>query len=325
MLLSEEKVKFSRTLMLLYVLFAIFLSTGRVDGLFFSLAGFILMALLKPPQHRYRLLSALLSFTLLISFWLVYENFPAAKSIHMTNGLIDSVQKITLNNFLEIPGVMLGLTGDRGPLNIWGLGSLDVPLPSIIPLACGVAVCIFLALALFDLKLKSFIILLAAIGLWFLPFALTLASYQTAPGGWMFARYGLSQYGILMLILVVLAVPINSTTGEESKPFMKPLVFAITSTLLAVLLSIFVIAAKYMNGILLDRQDSFLPAIKYLGEWVPTVAVHYREIDITNGWRPYVIENPYVLLALVVLIMSLLVYSLTFSLRQDLEITSKKL
>jgi hypothetical protein len=317
LLLSEEEVKFSRMLMVVYVLFAIFLSTGRVDGLFFSLAGFILMSLLKPPQQVYRLLSAILSLILFASFWFVYTNFPAAKSIHMTNGLIGSFQKITLNNFLEIPGLMLGLTGDRGPLNIWGLGQFDVPLPSIIPLACGIGVSIYVALALLNMKLKSFVVVLVAVGIWFLPFALTLASYQVAPGGWMFARYGLSQYGILMLILVVLAVPVNSSKGENSKLFVKPLVFGITSTLFATFVCIFVIAAKYMNGILLDRKDGFLPAIKYLGEWVPTVAVHYREIDTANGWSPYLIENPFVLLTLIVIIMSLLVSSLIFSLKQE--------
>lgn len=323
LLLSEEKVKFSRILMLLYALFAIFLSTGRFDGLVFSLAGFVLMSLLKPPQPRYRLFSATLSLILFASFWFVYANFPAAKSIHMTNGLIGSAKKITLNNFLEIPGLMLGLTGDRGPLNIWGLGQLDVPLPSIIPLACGVAVSIFLALALLNVTIKSFMVLVAAIGLWFLPFALTLASYQVAPGGWMFARYGLSQYGILMLILVVLALPINSPTRESPNPLMKPLIFGITSSLFAVLLCVFVIAAKSMNGLLLDRKDSFLPAIKSLGEWVPTVAVHYREIDMANGWRPYFIENPYVLLVLVVLVMFLLVSSLVFTLKQEQETNLK--
>ena len=325
LLLSEENAKFSRIFMLAYVIFAIFLSSGRVDGLFFSLVGFILMAVLKPPQRGNRALSATLIFILFVSFWFVYENYPAAKSIHMTRGIIGSIQNITLNNLLEIPGLMLGLTGDRGPLNIWGLGQLDVPLPSIIPLTCGIAVSIFVALALTNMQLKSFIVLSAAIGLWFLPFALTLASYHAAPGGWMFARYGLSQYGILMLILIILAVPTKSSTVENSIPSLKPLVFALLSTLFGVLVCIFILAEKYMNGILLDRKDAFLPAIKYLGEWVPTVAVHYRELDLTNGWRPYLIENPYLLLALVVWLAFLLISSLVYSLRQDQRNSSKRL
>jgi hypothetical protein len=172
-------------------------------------------------------------------------------------------------------------------------------------------------------KLKSFVVLVAAIGLWFLPFALTLASYHAAPGGWMFPRYGLSQYGILILILVTMALPQNSLNVDKTKPLIKPLLFGVFSSLFAVLVCVFVLAAKYMNGILLDRKDGFLPAIKSLGEWVPSVVVHYREIDLTNGWRPYIIQNPYLLLILIALSMLLLVSSLIFSLRRDQEIASK--
>lgn len=318
----EEGVRFSRFILVLYVLFAIFLSTGRVDGLFFSFAGFILMTLLRPPLRRYRAYSFLLTIILCTSFLFVYINFPAAKSIHMTNGLVESFKKITLNNVLEIPGLMLGLMGDRGPLNIWGLGNLDVPLPSIVPLACGIGICTFLTLAVLKLRLKSFAVLLSAIGIWFLPFALTLASYNVAPGGWMFARYGLSQYGIFMMILVVLTVSVISSAEANSKTFIRPIIFGVTSTLIAVFVCYFVLAAKYTNGILLDRKDSFLPAIKFLGEWVPTTAVHYREIDSSNGWSPYLIDNPHILLILVAFIIFTLISSLSFSLKHNQMISS---
>lgn len=319
LLLSEERVKFSGFILFIYFIFSIFLSTGRVDGLFFSLTGFILITLLKPPRYKFRWLSLILGLILVASFYFVYKNFPAARSIHMTRGLLGSLENITLNNVLEIPGLMMGLTGDRGPLNIWGLGQFDVPLPSIIPLLCGMAISIFLALALLNAKFKSFIVLFAGVGLWFLPFALTLASYHAAPGGWMFARYGMSQYGILILILVILATPRNSLKAEISKFSVKPLIFGFASTLFAILICIFVLAEKYMNGILLDRKDGFLPAIKYLGEWVPTVAVHYREIDTFNGWKPYLIENPFALLTLIVILMFFLVLSVWVSLKQDQE------
>jgi hypothetical protein len=72
-----------------------------------------------------------------------------------------------------------------------------------------------------------------------------------------------------------------------------------------------------MNGILLDKKDAFLPAIKHLGEWVPTVAIHYREIDLSNGWQPYLINNPYALLMLVLFLMIILAVSVWASLRQD--------
>jgi hypothetical protein len=317
LLLFEENAKFSRLLLFAYFIFAIFLSTGRVDGLFFSCAGFVLMTLLKPPKARFRWLSLTLGLILLASFWFVYKNFPAARSIHMTRGLLGSLENITLNNVLEIPGLMLGLTGDRGPLNIWGLGQLDVPLPSIIPLLCGLAVAIFAALALLNTQLKSLIVLGAAIAIWFLPFALTLASYHAAPGGWMFPRYGMSQYGILVLILVILAIPRNSLRSEVSKLSLKPLIFGFASSLFAILICIFILTEKYMNGILLDKKDAFLPAIKHLGEWVPTVAIHYREIDLSNGWQPYLINNPYALLMLVLFLMIILAVSVWASLRQD--------
>jgi hypothetical protein len=319
LLLFEFQLKYSRIILLIYSAFAILLSTGRVDGLFFSLIGFCLVSLLKPPQPRERLLSVTIFIALLTSFWYVYETFPAAKSIHMTRGLTESVQNISLNNIFEIPGLMLGLQGDRGPLNIWGLGQLDVPLPSIIPFGVGLSVSIFFTIALFGARYKSTLILTAAFLLWFLPFALTLASYHTAPGGWMFARYGLSQYGILVLIVVILALPNNAFSDKNLRNLSKPFVFGMLSVMFSILLTFFVLAEKYMNGILLDRKDSFLPAIRYLGEWVPTVAVHYREIDLSNGWQPYIIQNPYYLLTIVSGLMVLVTASLFISIKLEEE------
>jgi hypothetical protein len=50
-----------------------------------------------------------------------------------------------------------------------------------------------------------------------------------------------------------------------------------------------------MNGILLDYKDGFLPAIKFLGDWVPTTVVRYRAIDNSYGWVPYLVSNPQVI------------------------------
>ena len=317
LLFFEYQLKYSRTIFLIYFALAMFLSTGRTDGLFFSLVGFCLVSILKPPQRKERPLSVTIFLVLLVSFWVVYEKFQAPKSIHLTRGLIESLQNISLNNFLEIPGLMLGLQGDRGPLNIWGLGQLDVPLPSIIPFTIGLSVSIFFALALFNARYKSFLVVMAALVMWFLPFALTLASYQTAPGGWMFARYGLSQYGILILIIVVLALPKNIFADKTLRNLFNPFIFGIFTMLFSILMTFFVLTEKYMNGILLDRKDSFLPAIRSLGEWVPTVAVHYREIDLSNGWQPYFINNPYLLLLLVLGLMALITTSLLKSMKLE--------
>ena len=319
LLFFEFQLKYSRIIFLIYFALALFLSTGRTDGLFFSLVGFCLVTILRPPQRKERPMSVAIFLFLLASFLFVYIKFQAPKSIHMTRGLIESLQNISLNNFLEIPGLMLGLQGNRGPLNIWGLGQLDVPLPSIIPFIIGLSVSIFFALALFNAKYKSFLVIMAALLMWFLPFALTLASYHTAPGGWMFARYGLSQYGILILLIVILALPKNIFADKTLRDLSKPFVFGISTMLFSIFITYFVLTEKYMNGILLDRKDSFLPAIRHLGEWVPTVAVHYREIDVTNGWQPYLIHNPYLLLLLVSGLLALITTSLLKSMKLEEE------
>jgi hypothetical protein len=39
---------------------------------------------------------------------------------------------------------------------------------------------------------------------------------------------------------------------------------------------------------MIDYNDSFLPAIRGLGPWIPQEVVKFRLIDETYGWKPYI-------------------------------------
>jgi hypothetical protein len=111
----------------------------------------------------------------------------------------------------------------------------------------------------------------------------------------MFARYGNAAYGILVLLLVLLLMKNLEDHPAGMKISRAPtlaLSFAIATS---VALTEYIIAEKYMNGILLDYKDGFLPAIKFLGDWVPTTVVRYRAIDNSYGWVPYLVSNPQVI------------------------------
>jgi hypothetical protein len=53
-------------------------------------------------------------------------------------------------------------------------------------------------------------------------------------------------------------------------------------------IAFYFLGAKNMNGLMIDYNDSFLPAIRGLGPWIPQEVVKFRLIDETYGWKPYI-------------------------------------
>jgi hypothetical protein len=279
----------------LYTLWAMYMSSGRADRLIFAAGGYLVISIAFNPQRNNYLKSAL-NFVFVSSAALyIFKHFSSAFSIHIKHGLIGSLRDATFHNAIQIPGLLAGLLGDRGPLNIWGLGQLDVPLPTTVPLSAEVGVITLFAYAIGKCNKRRLIALILAGILMYTPFTLALASYHVAAGGWMFARYGNAAYGILVLLLVLLLMKNLEDHPAGMKISRAPtlaLSFAIATS---VALTEYIIAEKYMNGILLDYKDSFLPAIKFLGDWVPTTVVRYRAIDNSYGWVPYLVSNPQVI------------------------------
>lgn len=281
----------------LYTLWAIYMCSGRADGLIFAAGGYFLISIAFNPQ-RTNFIKSALNFLLVSSVALyIFKRFGSSFSIHVKHGLIGSLRDATFHNAIQIPGLLAGLLGDRGPLNIWGLGQLDVPLPTTVSLSAEIGVTALFAYAIVKCNKRGLVAILFAGLLMYIPFTLTLASYHVAAGGWMFPRYGYSAYGVLILLLLLLLRK-NLEEHPVGRQFLSAPILTISLAIASsVALTEYIIAEKYMNGILLDYKDGFLSAIKFLGDWVPTTVVRYRAIDSSYGWVPYLVSNPYLIVA----------------------------
>lgn len=272
-------------LLLLSIVFA----SGRTDGLIFALVGYTLFSALKFPQKA-NYLSWLLTFiTILVSGAYLYKRYEVAVDLHATKSPIDSLMQVTFHNFLEIIGVIFGLQGSRGPLGIWGF-SLTEMLPMIVFLLNFSALILILGFVIVLSGFYQKIIILTSFGAIYIVFASTLSSVPEAPsaGGWMMPRYGLSLYGVFILILVQIFSDNFYKLNLNIKQI-KTIIRTI-SVLFASGLSIafYFLGAKNMNGLMIDYNDSFLPAIRGLGPWIPQEVVKFRLIDETYGWKPYI-------------------------------------
>ena len=81
----------------------------------------------------------------------------------------------------------------------------------------------------------------------------------------------------------------------------------------------YILPEKYMNGLLIDYQDAFLPSVAYLGDWVPRTVVRYRGIDLTYGWQPYLLRNPYVIFIIFACTMTLVATLVQKGVSKDIE------
>jgi len=271
------------------LLLAIVFASGRTDGLIFALVGYTLFSAIKLPQKENYLSSFLTFITILVSGAYLYKRYEVAVDLHASKSPIDSLMQVTFHNFLEIIGVIFGLQGSRGPLGIWGF-SLTEMLPMVVFLLNFSALILILG---FVIVLSSFyqkIIILTSFGAIYIVFASTLSSVPEAPsaGGWMMPRYGLSLYGVFILILIQIFSDNFYKLNLNTKQ-VKTIIRTI-SVLFASGLSIafYFLAAKNMNGLMIDYNDSFLPAIRGLGPWIPQEVVKFRLIDETYGWKPYI-------------------------------------
>ena len=279
-----SKLKFAVLLLL-----SIFFASGRTDGLIFALVGYSLFSLIKFPKKENYLPWLITFITILVSGAYLYKRYEVAIYLHASKSPIDSLMQVTFHNFLEIIGVIFGLQGSRGPLGIWGF-SLTEMLPMVVFLLNFSALILVVGFVIFLSNYFQKVVLLASFAAIYIVFAVTLSSPPEAPsaGGWMMPRYGLSLYGIFILILIQIfsdnlyKFNLNS---KQIKTIVRTISFFFASGLS---LAFYFLAAKNMNGLMIDYNDSFLPAIRGLGPWIPQEVVKFRLIDETYGWKPYI-------------------------------------
>lgn len=286
---NVSKNTISNLRFIILLLLSIILASGRTDGLIFALVGYTLFSAIKLPRKE-NYLSWLLTFiTILVSGTYLYKRYEVAVDLHASKSPIDSLLQVTFHNSLEIIGVIFGLQGSRGPLGIWGF-SLTEMLPMIVFLLNFSAFILILGFVIVLSNFYQRIVLLTSFVAIYLVFASTLSSVPEAPsaGGWMLPRYGLSLYGIFILILIQLFSD-NLFKFNLNIKQLKTVVRTISLFFASGLsIAFYFLAAKNMNGLMIDYNDSFLPAISGLGPWIPQEVVKFRLIDETYGWKPYI-------------------------------------
>jgi len=287
--MKSKKNYSSHAKFILLLALSLFFASGRTDGLIFASIGYIFYSALKLPRKENYLPSLLTFFVIFFSGLFVYKKYEVAVDLHASKSPIDSIFQVTFHNFLEIIGVIFGLQGSKGPLGIWGF-SLTELLPTIVFLFNFSGLILIVGFVILVSNYFQRIILLLSFGAIYIVFVATLSSVPEAPsaGGWMLPRYGLSLYGVFILLLIQVfsdrfyKMNLNTTYRNT--------IIRTISILFAAGLSVafYFLAAKNMNGLMIDYNDSFLPAIQGLGPWIPQEVVKFRLIDETYGWKPYI-------------------------------------
>jgi hypothetical protein len=303
------------------ILFVISLAfaSGRTDGLIFAFVGYTLYSAIKIPRKENYIPWAFTLLILFLSGLSVYRKYQVAVDIHASKSPIESLSQVTLHNFLEILGVIAGLLGSRGPLGIWGFGITE-PLPMVVFLLNFSAIILILVFVIFTSSVFQKIVLLTSFIAIYTVFAATISSPPEAPsaGGWMMPRYGLSLYGIFILVLVQLFADNFHKLNFQIKylnVITRTISFFFAS---GVSIAFYFLAAKHMNGLMIDYNDSFLPNIISLGPWIPQEVVKFRLIDESYGWKPYIpLPINYILIMIFVLFYVTFNFSLKRSIRDN--------
>jgi hypothetical protein len=128
----------------LYYLIATFMVIGsRGDGIYLILFLIVIVCLIN-LKHLNRLKILMVGFWIVIAF--VLNNAFGPKTLSLASSNMESEgRSFTFHNILELPGFLLGVFGGRGDSGYLGLGSYDLPLPSISWVATALSIIIILA------------------------------------------------------------------------------------------------------------------------------------------------------------------------------------
>lgn len=152
-------------------------------------------------------------------------------------GLGEGGTGLLFGNLLEVPQLWSGVLGS------WGLGQLDVPLPSIVPVAGTLAIGGLVLWGLASMCRAKAVALAVLLAVLVLSPVLFLQSQQTTVGVWVQPRY------LLPLILVFVGVALLGSTARE------PRISRLQVTVVVVLAGIAATAAlhrllrRYVTGI----------------------------------------------------------------------------